>query len=177
MPKTLTARCRTLEGLAHRSGPRGSEVNRGPSYVVGWTTECLRLPPDDASNRRGARPCTLSQLALRSGWRASGGRSPNAPDPPPPERLSLRQVWLLRGGAVLRAHDVLAALSWSLLGVDMDVPSWLQFLLPPIVSVRRARGHCLASHDLSLVISRDDKRSKNACIGDMSRVGGAELSR
>jgi hypothetical protein len=27
-----------------------------------------------------------------------------------------------------------AALSWSLLSVDMDVPFWLQFLLPPIVS-------------------------------------------
>ena len=47
----------------------------------------------------------------------------------------------------------------------MDVPSWLQFPLSPIVSVRRARSHCSAGHDLSPIISRDYKQSKNSCLG------------
>jgi hypothetical protein len=37
--------------------------------------------------------------------------------------------------------------------------------LPSIVGVRLARSHCSAGHDLSPVVSRDDKRSKNACLG------------
>ena len=62
---------------------------------------------------------------------------------------------------MLRAHGVrphfdgvCSALTW------MSLP--LRFLLPLIVSVRRARSHCPAGHDLSPVISCDDKLSKNA---------------
>src|SRR6185312_10567973 len=76
-------------------------------------------------------------------------------------RLSPREAWLLRGVAVLRAHDAWPHFSWSLLSVDMDGRSSLQFPLPTNRECWRTRSHCSAGHDLSPVVSRDDKRSKN----------------
>jgi len=43
----------------------------------------------------------------------------------------------------------------------MDGRSSLQFPLPTNRECWRTRSHCSAGHDLSPVVSRDDKRSKN----------------
>lgn len=43
----------------------------------------------------------------------------------------------------------------------MDGRSWLQFPLPTNRECWRTRSHCSAGHDLSPVVSRDDRRSKN----------------
>jgi len=92
---------------------------------------------DDASSCRGELPGTLSQLALRSEGRAPGGRSPYAPDPRPPERLSPRQTWLLRGGDVLRARDVQPHDDGGCSALTCVVPFLVTVALPPMVIVRR----------------------------------------
>src|SRR5260370_31369367 len=96
---------------------------------------------------RGAPPGILLQLALHSGWPPPDDHAPDALDPPPPERLSPREAWLLRGGAVLRAHDVLPHFRGACLAL-----TWKSFPgcnICPHRGRRHARSHCPAAHDFS----------------------------
>ena len=122
-----------------------------------------RMPPPpahDASSCRGAPLGTLSQLALHSGWHAPGGHEPDAPLLPPPERLSPREAWRLRGGAVPRAHDAQPHVDGVCSALTCGGPFLVVVSLPSIVGVRPARSHCSAGHDFQVMVSHRHSRDR-----------------
>jgi hypothetical protein len=164
-----------------------------------WRPNMPAPPADDAFSCRGGPSGTLLQLALHSGWPPPDDRAPDALDPPPPEHLSPREAWLLRGGAVLRAHDVLphfrgacSALTWmSLLGCSFrSHQSWgadtrgvivrrATIFRPSLVATtsdRRTPVSVPAPHDVASVVVHPDTISRSRLAAVTTETGKPSIT-